>query len=250
MKTNRIVFLSLPCAALILCLLAWNTPNYEDIDLGTSNTIPNQAGQTAVIGAGNTSNSQASLVVGNYNEVTKGETVWNKYSLVVGSGNKLKGDRSRLLVTGNANTVNANNSFVAGTNNTMEAVAPDVPTNSCAIGSGNQVATPHGYAMGYNNIVTSDHTTAIGYGNEVSNTYGLAFGVELDVNQSNAVAVGRYNTTMTSGDVFVVGTGNSTTRNTALKATSDSSVVLGSATSGKVVLARAQGDISMGQYTN
>jgi len=56
---------------------------------------------------------------------------------------------------------------------------------------------------------------------------------------------------MDTDDVLVVGTGTGSStadRQTALQVKNDATVVLGNSSSGTVLLARAQGDISMGNY--
>ncbi len=81
---------------------------------------------------------------------------------------------------------------------------------------------------------------AFGNNNKISNSYAYTLGAGLRVNQSNAVALGRWNAPMESGDVLAVGTGSSSIPATALRVTSNGGVILG----------RAQGDISMGEYGN
>jgi hypothetical protein len=78
----------------------------------------------------------------------------------------------------------------------------------------------------------------MGYNNNVSGDYGTALGFGLNVSQTRAIAVGKYNQPMTSGDVFAVGVGTITTPSTALIVREDGAVILG----------RAQGDVSMGEY--
>ncbi len=88
-------------------------------------------------------------------------------------------------------------------------------------------------------MLTSEHGYAIGYLNVVGGDYGSANGYGLKANVAKGVAIGRYNETMASNDVVVIGSGTSdTSRQTALRVTNDGGVILG----------RAQGDISMGNY--
>lgn len=238
--------------ALLFGVIAWSPPGTENIIVGASNTLVSPDAQSQVIGTGNVARADNSLIVGNSNKVCEGESVDKlAKSLVVGENNTLTGNRGNLFVSGSSNNVNGNSSLIAGTNNFIgDVYGGSAAINSCLIGGNNFVATTHGFAVGYNGTINGDYGVTLGHSNTISNTYGHALGVGLQVSQSYAVAIGKYNATMSSGDVFVVGTGTSSTRNTALKATSDGSVILGSATSGKVVLAKAQGDISMGAYSN
>jgi hypothetical protein len=145
-------------------------------------------------------------------------------------------DNNQSLIAGSGNSVEANNSLVTGLNNDIHPIS-DTARNSCLIGGNNQVITNHGYAIGYNNTITGNYGATLGYG--------------LNVTPTNGVAIGKWNKDMFTNDVFVVGAGSADNdRDTALRVTNDSSMVLGSTSGGKVTLAKPQGDISMGVYTN
>lgn len=260
MKSKIRAVYILPVSALILTLVAWSPPNSENLIVGpttgsTANALSSPSGQSGLVGLSNSIRGTSSFVVGdnntNYNSDGTVNTA-NKISrsLIAGDGNVQSGDRQNCILAGTANSLNANNTLVSGYNNDIASVTSTEVRNSCAIGGNNIITSPHAYAVGYNGTISGDYGVAIGNSNTVSSTYSQALGVGLSVNQSNSTAVGRYNAAMSSGDVFVVGTGNSTTKNTALTAKSDGSLVLGSANSGSVVLAKAQGDISMGEYEN
>jgi trimeric autotransporter adhesin len=225
-------------------VIAWNTTNSEDLLMGSGNTGTTTVGQSGVIGSYNVVTGRSLMVVGDSNKVGEGaETTADelKWSLVVGTGNTVKkgtAGRGRNIVAGDSNTVDGTNCLVAGFNNTL--AAPTVGTicyQSSAIGNANQVNTKLGWAIGQQNEVTGLRGVAIGMGSNANNT--------------DSMALGRWNLPMEPNDVVVIGTGTSeTVNNTALRATADGSVILGSATSGIVVLAKAQGDISMGIYTD
>jgi hypothetical protein len=246
MKTKKVAILILPVSCAILALVAWSPPNEENLLVGpvtgtTANSIASPNGQAAVIGSANKMRGTYSLTIGSGNEnYTPTDSVHENRqsnSLVVGYNNMAAGDRSNCIISGSTNKVDANATLVSGYNNDVQSVASIETRNSGIIGGNNIVTSPHAYAMGYTNTVSGD--------------YGHAYGTGLKATQSCSVAVGKYNASMVSGDVFAVGTGTSdTSRTTALRATSDGSVILGSAASGKVILAKAQGDISMGQYSN
>ena len=249
-----------------LALVAWSPPTGEDIfvssgtpavAIGSANqiegfahtsTIPadttafrgflagksnyvgsaNSNGFAAIIGNSNTANAYSSVIVGNSNVVANGATTGTAslaYSGIFGTSNVIPLNCDSLLVSGTANSVNGSYSFASGSTNTVEGATGGPAYNSAAIGEFNHVAASRGYAIGYQNNVTGDRGVAIGKGVNATN--------------ESSTALGRYNATMASGDVLVVGTGSSdTNRSTALRVTSDGGVILG----------RAQGDISMGAY--
>lgn len=209
-KTALIGFSAL---ILTLGLVAWSPPNGEDVVVGgTSITSPSGP----IMTVGTTSN--------------KGKA---SYSLVVGFGHEVSnesGDSARngSIVAGNANTVDASTTLVSGFNNTANSTTSTETRASCLIGGNNQVTTAHGYAIGYWNLISADYGCALGYGLQADSS-------------AKSVALGRYNTEMESNDVLVVGSGSDgNNRFDALKITDDGGVILG----------RAQGDISMGAYSN
>jgi hypothetical protein len=232
-------------------VIAWNTPQSgdpaanEDLLMGTSNTTASAVGQMGVIGSSNQIKGRSVLVVGDSNELTKdagSATDELKWSLVVGTGNKVSkgagGGRGRNIIGGDLNTIDGTNCLVSGYANTLN---PGGPGTVCY----------HSAAIGNSNHINSDRGWAIGSINEVTGLRGVAFGTGSEAKNTESMALGRYNEEMAANDVVVIGTGTSdTVRNTALRATADGSVILGSATSGTVVLAKAQGDISMGAYSN
>ncbi len=239
MKSRKLKFALL--LAVAFGVIAWSPPSGEDLIVGTSNTVVSPSGYLGVIGVGNDGSARSTLVVGDSNSVSPGLSPGTGFSIVAGTNNVLTGGKNRNLVSGYSNTVDSHNSFVAGANNTMDGFTVGAGAHSSAIiGSGNQIASSHGWAMGYYNEITGDYGMALGNSNKISNSYAYALGAGLSVNQSNAVALGRWNAPMVAGDVLAVGTGSSAAPATALRVTSDGGVILG----------RAQGDISMGEYGN
>ncbi len=220
-------------------VVAWSPPTGEDITVGSGNTVSSPAGVLGVIGSDNNVKAKNSFVVGESNVVTPADNPYAWASIVAGTGNILSGGVYRTFVSGDSNTVQASNSLLAGAMNTLKGPGGSGnATGSLVVGGGNNVQTAHGWAAGYNNQITGDYSVSLGNSNTVSGSYGYALGAGLTVNQSNAVALGQYNGNMAPGDVLAVGSGTSTTANTALRVTSDGGVILG----------RAQGDISMGAY--
>ena len=190
-------------------------------------------GYAMTVGDNNKTVGRSTLVVGWENTVTPNAVEYTdsvNYSAIFGFQNMLAtGGNNALLVSGTTNTVlYANSSFVAGTNNTLGGLTSGGKSySSAAIGNSNLVGSTAGWALGAYNTVSADNGVAIGKGAKAD--------------QPNTVGLGRYNASMATDDVMVVGTGTDDThRNTALRVTSDGSVVLG----------RAQGDISMGGYGN
>lgn len=236
-------------------IVAWSPPAGEDFIVGTGNTVTNVAETTGVIGKSNYVTARSSLVVGETNTVTGGQSPYTENSIVAGTGNVLNGSNTRNLVSGQSNSVRASNSLVAGTTNTVRGTTTTTATaHSVAIGINNLVAAQTGWAVGSSNIVSGNRGVAIGSANqalalesaafgsysfiESQSEYSYALGSGLRVNQPSALALGTWNAPMVAGDVMVVGCGNPTTPTTAIRVTSDGGVILG----------RAQGDISMGAY--
>jgi hypothetical protein len=149
---------------------------------------------------------------------------------VVGTDNNLNngslgGGRHRNIVSGDLNNVDATNSLVSGYANMLESGASGICYHSAAIGTNNQIIGSRAWA--------------IGAWNEISADYSATLGVDLKADVTKTVAIGRYNESMESNDVVVIGSGASdSVRQTALRVTDDGGVILG----------RAQGDISMGNY--
>ena len=109
--------------------------------------------------------------------------------------------------------------------------SPDLnPRNSAAIGKSNGLAAEGSLVVGNSNSLTG---TAGGY---VTNS--ALIGTGLDSSASGATVVGVYNTDQP--DVrFVVGNGDANTTSNALEVYDD----------GRVVVPKAQGDVSMGAYS-
>ncbi len=232
MKTrkNSIIILITLSAGVV----ARNTTNSEDLLMGTGNTASSVSGQLGIIGTGNLIKAKNTLIVGDYNKVSENAANTAEevlQSLVVGGWNQVRkgtGGRGRNLVSGNGNTLDGSNCFVTGFGNTVESsIVGGITYQSAAIGSSNHIMSDRGYAIGQQNEVTGYRGIAMGTGGQAKN--------------SESTALGRYNAEMESNDILVVGVGTSTAtadRSTALRVTSDGGVILG----------RAQGDISMGDY--
>lgn len=240
MKSSKLKFFLLVPA--VLCLVAWSPPAGENIYVGTGNNIYSPAGLAGAIGNNNQIKAESTWVVGDSNNVAWAQPNPARYSIVAGTNNVLTGGRNRNLVSGNSNTVNATNSFVSGENNTIDGFTVGSGANNVGvIGSGNLIASPHGWTTGYYNEIAGDYGMALGYSNIVSKSWGYALGAGLRVTEPGAVAIGVWNAPMIAGDVLAVGTGvNLNNRSTALRVTNNGGVILG----------RAQGDISMGDYGN
>lgn len=227
-----------------LGLVSWSPPNNESLIVGLNNTFRSSTGYLGIIGSDNLFDARSSLVVGtdniaSYESPTNNSSTSFGNSILSGTPNVVRNSASRCMISGNGNSIEANATMVSGTNNTLSGATVGTPTlNSVAMGGNNQIAAGHGWTMGYNNTVTGDYGVALGYGNNISSWRGHVVGTGLSANQTESLALGKYNSPRVSGDVVVVGSGTATAPNTALRITSDGSVILG----------RAQGDISMGAY--
>lgn len=185
-----------------------------------------------LVGHNNVGNSQSSVIAGNNNAYAKtgrnSDAAALQASGLFGTFNSISNSTGGLLVSGYGNSVSATMSTVAGANNTIEGVSSG--TNcaySAAIGLQNHVMATCGWAIGWANSVSGDQGVALGTGTIASN--------------GASTALGRYNATMQSQDVLVIGNGSDyNNRATALRVTADGGVILG----------RAQGDIDMGIYGN
>ena len=221
---NRSKILALTTAMVVIpALVSWSpSPATDSIILGNSLIANGSQSKNIVTGINSAGKAVGSLVIGESHLMSYyAEDSARNYS----------------IVSGQWNTVDASNSLVVGLGNTVNSVTTANTTQSCAIGGANQINSEYACVLGYRNIVNSNWCTALG--------------TWLKVETPTVCAVGNYNATTVAGDVFVVGTGVSeATRRNSIRATDDGSVILGSATSGKVVLAKAQGDISMGAYAN
>ncbi len=217
----------------------------NEVGSGGTSSTPG-TGYAAVIGNSNLVSGNASVVVGSLNEAADGAPTVSecvRYSAIFGYHNIVPQNGAQLLIGGKENTVNGNSSFVAGSGNTIDgSTVGAVSYYSGVIGDSNQiVSSTGGWAVGSNNTVSAVRGVAVGYQNEALNTRSIALGTGTQAGNVDSSALGRYNTPMNSDDVLVVGTGTSgTVRSTGLRVTSDGGVILG----------RAQGDISMGDYAN
>lgn len=195
-------------AVLVLLSLVAWSPPNSDKLVVGGTQMTSSTGRLVVIGSGSEGKADRGLVVGYGHSVSVGAT-----------------ERSGSIISGSTNSVDTTCSIVSGFNNMVSSSGSLENRNSCAIGGNNELADDHGYAIGYLNVVAGDYGSAYGYG--------------LRANAAKGVAIGRYNSNMASNDVFVVGTGSSdSVRSTAISVKADGSVLLG----------RAQGDISMGNY--
>lgn len=257
-RKSKLIVLSV----LIAGVVAWSPPNSEDLVVGAGNTVNSPSGYLGVIGDSNTAKGRGVLIVGESNTIPN---IGTRSSVIIGRDNLFNNGREAGLTVGINNTTNATSSLVTGSANTMEGSAVGAQAwHSAAIGeanhlmtdlgwavgSGNEITGSKGVTIGSNNIASGLQSAAFGSYNFVTASYSYALGAGLRVHQSSAVALGRWNAPMVAGDVLAVGIGDSTTPATGFRVTSDGSIYLGGATSGKVVLARPQGDISMGAYAN
>jgi hypothetical protein len=130
-----------------------------------------------------------------------------------------------------AATATTSCSLVAGFNNVVGSAMA-----AAAIGEANEItASDGGYAIGYFNKAMANRAVAIGTGTKA--------------NTANGTALGKWNNGMVSDDVLVVGTGTGdSNRVNSMKIKTDGTIVLGNSSTGKILLARPQGDISMGNY--
>jgi trimeric autotransporter adhesin len=209
-----------------------NATNFRGFVGGYDNVISHSSfdsGFGTVLGNNNTAFISAGVVAGSSNTIASGSTSWAQTlqsSGVFGNSNTIPQSRSNLLVAGSQNTVNATHSIVAGNTNTINGVPIGAAaSNSAAIGQLNNVASSVGWAVGYQNTASGTRSLALGTGTRALNP--------------DSTALGRHNVTMATNDVLAIGSGSdANNRFTALRVTDDGGVILG----------RAQGDISMGDY--
>ena len=197
--------------------------------VGVGNTASSPTGYLGIIGDTNDVSGRSVLVVGLENSMTPTAVTWDaatKYTAIIGRANVVTGGRESSLIAGISNSVNATSSLISGNANTVEGGTVGAPAwHSAAIGQLNHVMATSGWTMGYSNEVTGYRAIALGSG--------------VKAGAVNSVALGRYNAPMGADDVVALGTGtDENTRNTALRVTADGGVILG----------RAQGDISMGDF--
>lgn len=208
----------------------FNITSYRGFISGSNNVAGSLPGSAAIIGETNSGNAYASIIVGSANKYAKTGTTSvtsARYMGLFGSQNEIANSNTHLLVSGYGNAVNATGALVSGTVNSVEGVSGSASLHSMAVGCFNSIVAAKGWA--------------IGDGNTVSATHGVAIGTDTLANQPNGTALGKFNSAMNTNDVLVVGTGaDDVNRATAFTVTSDGGVILG----------RAQGDISMGDYAN
>ncbi|WP_309387625.1 hypothetical protein [Cerasicoccus frondis] len=181
-----------------------------------------------------------------YNVVTDGVS-----SINLGAFSTIEAGTGYNISLGIFNTIGSAFCLAIGDSNTVDA------EGSVGIGAGNQISTSSRYAF------------AAGAYNVVDGLYAAAFGIHATASARAGVAFGQYNEAVTKngnlpdvtywqgggadpGPVFEVGVGTSSSDlKNGLTVFQDGSVVLGTddATS-QVLLARAQGDISMGAFGN
>ena len=257
MKSRKSQIFSL--LVIVLGVVAWAPPLTDDLVMGSSNTTTSPNGFIGVIGNANKVNAASSMVLGENNKISHdGMSTTTPQAfrmLVVGDGNTLKNGGANTILGGYNNTASAFNSLVIGEINTVTGpMIGSMAYDSAAIGSGNQLTTTYGWAIGLNNRVLGNAGVAIGNANQANapdsailgtyniidanSNYSYALGGGLRVTQPGAVALGTWNAPMVAGDKLVVGCGDMAAPATALRITSDGGVILG----------RAQGDISIGAY--
>ncbi len=250
---KRILTLSL-CSASILLLTSWSPPNSEGIYLSSGKHIQIRNSVIDILTSNNPSivneyrDDEAALIIGAGNDLNLGSlSAERARGLVVGVDNDLMTDWRLSTVLGQRNKLRAGWSLVVGSDNTVAGRRSsddnliDNAYDSAVFGTSNQVYASRSHAMGYDNLITKSFGIAIGFGLTTSEHWGTA--------------LGRYNEDMDADDVLVVGTGSShTDRSTALVVKGNGEVSIGVVgalritESGQVVLANAQGDISMGAY--
>ncbi len=206
---------------------------FRGIIVGQGNDCGTGSGAqyAAVIGNSNLGNASSSVIVGASNTFAVGATSLSESfgrSGLFGDSNTVAKNSGSSVVVGTGNTAYANDSFVMGSLNTVNGETIATATRySAAIGYFNGIAADTGWAIGYQNGVFGSRGVAIGTGTRVSSA------------STSTIALGLYNADTVADDVLVVGNGTSVNnRQTALRITADGSVILG----------RAQGDISMGNY--
>ncbi|GAA5497200.1 hypothetical protein Rhal01_03393 [Rubritalea halochordaticola] len=140
-------------------------------------------------------------------------------SLSVGRYNKAHGNGMSMGHTNIAHT----QSMAIGEQNSVNYQAAGYPRNSLAVGNGNTIYGEESFAAGLINDITADQSTTLG-------SYLVS-------TADNATIVGTYNADK-AGVLFVVGNGDSTTRQNALEVHDN----------GDVIVSKPQGDISMGIF--
>jgi hypothetical protein len=205
-------------------------------DLSTSTFSSSYAG---VIGYNNDVRTGGSITVGNDNLVTSSATTfanYAKFTNVLGLENVVTGASYCTLLSGRDNIVNADYSVAIGQDNTLEGATTGSKTNnSGAVGQWNHIMSDKSWTMGLYNEVSSNETMALGKGLE-ADAIGCTF-----VGEFNAATGASLTTRASDEPVFVIGNGTAdNARSTAFTVLRD----------GGVVMSRAQGDISMGDFDN
>jgi hypothetical protein len=208
----------------------------------------------------NVRTDRASLILRNLNTgaITNTSVGWSHSNILMGEGNKAGFTTgslvsNRTILAGMNNQCAGSNNILIGDDNMVRgSTSTSYAYNSVAIGEFNHVFAPRGWVMGSSSEAlankatavgvsanaSGDSSVAIGLTAEASGTSALSVGVGTKATVGQSTAIGRYNATMTSNTVLDIGSGTSSARFTALRVTNDGGVILG----------RAQGDISMGDY--
>lgn len=165
-------------------------------------------------------------------------TVNGSARAAIGHSNQV--DASASLAVGSSNIIRSYKSMAVGVGNEI-AYGPTSNRTSFLAGTNNYAAAPYSFATGYNNRIEANAGAAMGSG------------IKITTNTTGSVGVGRFNVEDPGNGepfVFCVGTGGSdTSRSNGLTVYANGDVEIGDPV-GDVTLTRAQGDISMGAYSN
>lgn len=206
------------------------------------------SGQALSIGSGHNA-PQRNAVIGNGNNAN----AWN--GIAVGEYNYLPAGGNNSGAVGGGNHMGAVSSFAAGYGNGVTGYY------NIALGQSNSIAAGAGFSAnslvaGYYNTATGVNGVMMGGGlNVATGTFSATFGYALANTFNHATVVGKHNLSTgfapANPPLFVVGNGpgdlNNNNNSTDPGERKNALVVLAN---GDVLIPKAQGDISMGEFGN
>lgn len=199
-----------------------NITIFRGLMTGTGNKVGSASSDSryaSVTGNYNNANLYSSVLAGELNQIALTAdaadlSTFVRHSGIFGNSNWVANGSVNLLVSGYSNSVTANTSIVVGGANTVSgAVEGSKASNSMAIGNLNQIAASQGWTVGTANTVTG--------------TGGVAIGSGLTSSNSASIALGKWNASMASDDLLVVGRGTSSSNlGTALTIKNNGAVII------------------------
>ena len=219
---------------------------------------------------------KAAFRVGRVNGSQWDDSKLGKYSVAMGNSSQAKGTNSFAMghysVATGENSTAVGSSQALGRNSTALGRAYATGNSSTAMGLRSRASEYASTAMGGYTTASGDYSTAMGGHTTASGEYSTAMGRETSASGYASLAIGQYNesrstvtgqtawTEIDQNSVLEVGIGTESNPNrNALTVMKDGSVEIGKDAAddtvplhvkadGSVVLAKAQGDISMGIY--